>query len=44
MEEEIPSKGNKIKLFLFEAMFVLIIAAVVAGTFYFDEIMTYLSK
>jgi hypothetical protein len=42
--DEVTPKDNKIKLFLFEAMFVIIVAVIVAGTFYFDEIMTYMSK
>ena len=42
--QSVPEKEEKTKLFLFEAMFILVVGLIVAGAFYFDEIMSYLSK
>ncbi|MCX6189798.1 MAG: hypothetical protein NTW54_09410 [Bacteroidetes bacterium] len=42
--ENVPEKEEKTKLFLFEAMFVVVVAMIVAGAFYFDEIMTFFTK
>ena len=42
--EDVPEKEEKTKLFLFEAMFIVVVALIVAGAFYFDEIMGFFSK
>jgi disulfide bond formation protein DsbB len=42
--ENVPEKEEKAKLFLFEAMFILVVGLIVVGAFYFDEIMNYFSK
>ncbi len=42
--ENVPEKEEKTKLFLFEAMFIVVVGLIVAGAFYFDEIMAFFSK
>ncbi len=42
--ENVPEKEEKAKLFIFEAMFIVVVGIIVAGAFYFDEIMSYFSK
>ena len=42
--ENVPEKEEKTKLFIFEAMFIIVVCLIVAGAFYFDEIMNFFSK
>jgi hypothetical protein len=42
--ENVPEKEERAKLYIFEAMFILVVVLIVVGAFYFEQILSYFSK
>ncbi len=42
--EKVPQEEETTKLYIFEAMFIIVVALIVAGAFYSDEILSLFSK